>query len=590
MKLEENMLIQRTLEVDIDFESEKIEATISFGGMNIPMLELKNIGLRELEKYKHSLTDTKYISCQTRESKETITIHNIRTEYKKIIGECISIGEGIKRYNALEIELSELSSWMEGGLIRKSERNEVNWKINEFKNDLKFTWGLGKDTIELLIDSCFEVKKNSNSNYNIEIQRVIIIRNLTSEFELHEIKKITEEIRCFFSLLIGRGINILTLKAYDFEDRRCWQNFIFPSYVYEGSNTTSLEAIVDFNYLTKESNIETLMCNYFNNENFKDIWNRIPPAFTQETIWEYDIFGKVVILEKYITRFIEIKNKDITQSEKRKTKEKVNDFKTKVSQYAEKIKNRLIQCKDEEKKLVGNEIKIVDGMIDAISNFRNSSTPTFRQKYYFLKEHIKEKTWEAIFLKDGEFNIVKKLRDDIAHGNNYDKKTSKKDNLIINDITEMLQLSDKIMVILMYLSYIDMGMEEKDIIRSFMRSHNRFVINSRISYEELEKICNPEIYIPLDKKILNKDELKTINIVLTKSDINEKWRIDEVLTSELQHNCNKSNETEILIFIKSLLNNDSDYEIEFVPKVYLCYEGEEMLFLNCVKIKDYTIM
>lgn len=108
-------------------------------------------------------------------------------------------------------------------------------------------------------------------------------------------------------------------------------------------------------------------------------------------------------------------------------KEKYNELKSKLNKTLDTFIN--------EHSFSAEEQLVLDGFECALNNLRNTSHPTLQHKYDFLMSKTSNEIKEAISFSHSDFDVLKRLRNSVAHGLNY--KT-----VIEGEITKEVQLKD----------------------------------------------------------------------------------------------------------------------------------------------------
>ena len=187
---------------------------------------------------------------------------------------------------------------------------------------------------------------------------------------------------------------------------------------------------------------EKLINNFYQSKYSSMVWSRLAGMINFEGFWEHRIIAVVSILERYCKIF----------------------------------------CKG----------KIVP-------NSTGGKTPSFADNYFFVLSNSGLKVDALLNLDEADFKNIKKIRDAVAHGDEVVTKQK-------NDITYEVGVTDKLVLLLTYLFFKDVGLSDMDFMFSLRSFMNPTVRKAKINHLELDKAIGDTLFIsvsPHDFKRLN---------------------------------------------------------------------------------------
>ena len=219
-------------------------------------------------------------------------------------------------------------------------------------------------------------------------------------------------------------------------------------------------------------------------------------------------------------------------------------------------------------------------MEKAILATKNTSLPTLKEKYEALMSKIDISLKDAISFSDEDFSQIQKIRNSTAHGDVY-KRLSQGAN-----ITLEMQLSDRLLLLLMCFIYLELGFTESDIADSFLRSHSQFKGNARINSRELDRLADAaefiELAIPPRSLSLNNWDMILLNHDLKKNI----WVLNEEITKSIRSGWHSSGIAFLNDYVQSLVTLSEGEKIETLGKAYVTSDGHETEHYGVIVIRS----
>lgn len=322
------------------------------------------------------------------------------------------------------------------------------------------------------------------------------------------------------------------------------------------------QAICDFSNIFRWQLWDTIFNNYFSKKSFREIWCRIVPSLSDKLIgyWEHNILSVVVTLEMYCELISKGHGHKLNTVQFNALKEQLTEVLTNFEKTEE---------------LSVDDISLIHNLAGAIKQLKNTSHATLQNKYDFLMERTSLQIRDVIGFSEVDFNIIKKLRNSVAHGTMY--KTVEE-----GEITKELEIKDKLLVLLMYFVFNELGFSDIQIAQLFDRTRNEIIMRAGLNEKARDRITGNAKFITLSG-MANIDGLKYYQpIVIIYNQDGDEYHLDDRLTHKTQNEWHNSGFSDIRDFVKSLISKDQYSELEYLNKIYLVLQGQEHLFMGAI--------
>lgn len=502
------------------------------------------------------------IVCQDISTNKFYTLYGSRLQRGTILSEFIATGKSTCcAFDKLKVCLTGVSTWIE-----RQRSNEIT--ASEFKRGIhveKFSVDFNYQDNDYSIENSRNVLPSvvQGTKHLIELEDSFIITKKRGGFTLEEMKKVSQEVRTLFSLLLGFPLSIKNVYVTSSTEIHKYQSFIFPSVNYEEFPLESWhQCLCDFNSVFEWGLWDSIIKNFFKIKSFRTIWNRLVPVLPHNTTryWEFDILSVVVTLEMYCAQKSKGQGHKLAKSKHHVLKEKLlgalSEFKLEAT-------------------LSEQDNELVNDVSHIINQLKNTSHPTLQHKYNFLMSDTSSHIKEAIDFSDNDFKIIKKLRDSIAHGLHYKTATS-------GEITTEVQIKDRLLTLLTYFVLYELGFNDAQVAQSLSFTLNPFVMNAGGNERSRDKLAGNAKFITLAQNICLDDHKPFSSIVIIYDQTVQQYTLDERLSYEVSRNWLSSGVRDVRDFVKGLLTNDACYSLEYLNKVYLSSGDEERLYHGAI--------
>lgn len=503
------------------------------------------------------------IICYEIGSRKTFTLHQSELQRGgQITCRYITTGSLLSNdIDQFEVHLTGISTWFERFRITEITDTELkrNTAIDKFLVDFSYQ----KNDYSIENHRYVSSPTTTPTEHLIQIEDCFIIKKKNDRFTLSEIEKLALEIRNLFSLLLGYSLSIKNLYVFSSSKRHDYKSIIFSSIIFEKIPFKNHhDTLCHYNNLSDWRLWETIITNYFKVKSFRTIWNRLVLSFSRShtEIWEYRILSVVVTLEMYCEQESKGKGHKLEKA-------KFNELRAQLNETLQNfIKSNDFSLDDQ---------LVIDGFDNVITNLKNTSHPTLQHKYDFLMSKTSDGIKEAISFSESDFDVLKRLRNCVAHGLDY--KT-----VIEDEITKEVQLKDRLLVLLMYFVFRELGFSDTQIAQNMSSTFNPFIRNADLNKRARDKLAGTASFIILHKEI-DHDEFSFVDCLVIDHDTTSGlYTLNEHLSYETKHNWRDSGISDVKDFIRSKLLQDIDFEIEYVNTLYLSSGVDEKCYYGAI--------
>lgn len=556
-----NFFKLHTYKVIVPINDETFTGTLSFGKGSIPRLSFDEFSKELSLNLKSINSGQDNVICRDRDSNVSFTLHAVDVRDLAIFCNYVSLGNGELDFDTLEIVFTGLSTWFE--------------QIQPFKNDGDII------SCDISIDSFSEEFIFKGVSYNIENSRridfesegflktsviteySIILKKNDGLLGLNEANELCHEIRNFFSLLVGVFISIQSVNTYLSSSSTTFKSLYFPTALdSQEPLSDKFHAFKSYIDIVRDDSWGCIFKNYFKKDSFREIWNRLPTSYEYRGVWEYQILSRIIVLEMFASHTTPSKTGYMDENT-------FNQLKTKMKETLDSFESTL-NLSD-----IDNE---VFGLIkERIMGLRRSFERTFQGKYRFLMAKMNEDLKDVIGFTDEDFKLIKRFRDDIAHGNKYIKVSDD------NNITHETQVSDRLLVLLMCFCYLEMGFTVKQVIASLSNFRCPFIRNANINTRSLDKFNESARFIELSSQPKNSVAHYGFFLAIKYTSHDNSYSIDESVSNKIKSDFLKSGAGSLDNFVKGVV--DYECELEILHKVYLQCNDSETIHHSSILIK-----
>lgn len=226
-------------------------------------------------------------------------------------------------------------------------------------------------------------------------------------------------------------------------------------------------------FLTQKSDIDDCwndVVNKFFRSNYRHVvWSRLAGMQNYEGFWEYRVLAYVTLLDSYVSQAF--KKGPPTPPTK-----KLENFESKLGA----IQPRL------------SETQLAYAIEAASEVF--SVNNTFESKFRQLLSKLDSDVLKIINLSSADFKLIKGLRDGVAHG--------LQPSFIGSNITPVLVITNRIVLLLTHLFFLDVGLGRDVLLKGLARSVNKLRLESKIDQVHLDRVLKLGVFFQISPQTL----------------------------------------------------------------------------------------
>lgn len=453
----------------------------------VPCLSIEDYSWPHLLQKKQEIYEKEktVVKCVYRNDSYYLYLNDI--SYNNVYPKYVVKSDDEYNYSRFYVSVPGLFVFFSGARGFLLLEGELRKKIEDYFLEVEFEY-LQKAYL-LNISHDFSITTKNNQSVILE-DALLCVQKKEGCISLDEAKSLSLKIYNFFSLIFGVGLSIKYISlGGEYNGRMKYSPFYFANSFVERDeiNHPVKTFITHPSNLTKDD-WHLMLNNFFaekNKREFEDIWTRFVSMLSYKGFWEYKILGYASILDIYSQKLMD--------KEKRF---KIPSSKMKI------LKGKTINFVNEKSESLGisddsDSREIIESFCDYINAFKNTLSPTFRERYIYALELIDDDFLGVINFTDENFVLLKKIRDSAAHGKPIRFDTEEYDGGV--NISSVLILLNKLIIILSCLSFKTLGINEKRFAKMIVHSHNSTKINALLDGMKLDIYCDEAKVVKIDE-------------------------------------------------------------------------------------------
>lgn len=481
--------LKKDYEIDLEIPDKNInfKGKLHFSPNNAPCFSIK-IKIIDIIRIKNLIQENndnfKLILCNSIDN--VFSLIDCKLNGMNIYPKYILKGKPFYKYedicfNEMHFYLTNFYEW----IIRDKTINFSNtdkiYKFNEKINNVK------NKNIEISNSYNLDFDKSDDEKRKtlLEEYPTINISSNENTFSLDDIKDFIQDMKIFFSLLMGYPANIFFVwgTIWDKIDNTEYKKWIPIYYPDVFSNQEKLEhtvsSIVKADYISNNNKWGDIFNNFYSKEKYteiKIIGSYLYSLLNYDDLYNFEVLGYVSILERVVNKLEKDKDKKLPDGI-------FNDFYKDILGKVDELiyKIEIINEVSEKIKEYEEVIESIRGYISSLQNsYFPNKKPTLNQKIENFLKKIDNRINDIINLTKDDINKIKDFRDNTAHGGIINYKQE--------DYYKLDTIKNKIALYLYYLVYIDFGFSNDDFIHFLYSTEHPFKKNADIKKEVINKL------------------------------------------------------------------------------------------------------
>lgn len=460
------------VEFTLSSEDEKTFGELTFHPKKLPLLDFEYHDFEESKSFET-------IECASTTDNGHYSLVNCKLAQSRIHPRYVLKGKTKStRFDGFQVVFSDITNWFIRNRLPDIDKKEIRKSIPQdtFKTIINTD-----DGDRIRISNKYDYYSHFGEENEIVVEEYVTLQveSLDRKLALDEIERKSFELRNLFSLILGWPIDIRYVWVYQRKERGLLPLYFtyFPSD--RPSFEYSYECLIQPHVLSKKGQWRTMFRNFHCeevNKRFKQVWSRLVGLYVFKGLWEYEFLGYVSVLDAFSNRFVKGKTKKLKEQ---KFSLLMNDLIKTANGWKENLEE--------------TDFDVIDNLAESIKdNIKNTNLPSFKKKFNVVLNSLPPKLQEILGFSEEEFEVLKKLRNQIAHGSPPKLKKE-------HDITFEYKIRDKLLILLSFFIYSDLGFRPREFMKCISRSHHKWIRNADINELALREISGSAKIVRLGK-------------------------------------------------------------------------------------------
>jgi len=293
-------------------------------------------------------------------------------------------------------------------------------------------------------------------------------------FSLAGIKQHARQFSNLLSILLGHPCSIVSVDV-SVDGKRSLQLFygIFKSPPNQEASQDDRGRVSWRTFLTQKSDVDArwddVVNRFFRSDYREVIWSRVAGMQNYEGFWEYRVLGYVSLLDSYVSQ--RFKKGPPMQPTKRLLR---------LQTALGAVKPPMDQAQRAEVMGIATRIFLAND--------------TFASRFQQLLNTLDPDVLKIINLSRADFEAIKELRDEVAHGQQPSFKGP--------DVTPILVITNRIILLLTHLFFVDVGLARDVFLECLARPLNKLRMDSDVDQVHLDRTLKPTSFFQVSVQAL----------------------------------------------------------------------------------------
>ncbi|KLU21962.1 hypothetical protein EOS_33000 [Caballeronia mineralivorans PML1(12)] len=281
------------------------------------------------------------------------------------------------------------------------------------------------------------------------------------------------QLACLFSILVGHPISILELYLRTTSQDFC--GLYFPTFKPVPRDLSNdrflLSCFIQKHFL--DGQWQTILQNFFGSEHRKIRWTRLAGMQRYDDFWEYEALGYVTLLDSYVSHHMGHRKGAVVAPPSRK----MRIMEATLEQLAPSLNKAL-----------------VTSILAAVSRiFSSRPGQSFSQKYEATIAASDVDVIRIINISDEDFQLIKKVRNNVAHGNEI--------GLDDDELQQIHVVVRRIELLLTYWAFVDFGLSKIDFLKGLNNPFSRLRRLTNVNAKHLARVTKTAEFFQVSSQV-----------------------------------------------------------------------------------------
>lgn len=376
-------------------------------------------------------------------------------------------GNASSEFKKIDIRYSEISEWfLPWRQLNGAVGETITWTP---ANHINATISVKRTKFALKTSTEASITKSGEGH--IIHQHVIFgFEHLTGHFRVEDIRSKVLELSNLLSILIAYPLSVVSVRACSADGS--WRDVFFSTFKHVDRDTSN-----DFShhcfirYVDIADRWEVILNRYFNSSFRPVSWTRLAGMQRYEGFWEYRALGYVTLLDKYVDQRIKGPKKVVRPVGPEAT-----------SKLVEAMSIVSPPLSDQQREAILSAVNQV---------FSHARDLEFGEKYVQVISESNLDLIKIINISDADFDLIKNVRNRIAHGKALDLPEAK--------LERIGTVVSKIVLLMTYWAFLDFGLTDDDFLHCLQNTFNSLKFAADPDRVHLDRVTRPNLFLQVSK-------------------------------------------------------------------------------------------
>jgi hypothetical protein len=358
------------------------------------------------------------------------------------------------RFLQIDVRYSDISEWF------------LRWELIDGTVGEQLTWTRRSEHFSAAVTENtrrFTLSSKSVGSHNRVGEDLIVHEHVefsfasaTGGFSLEEVREKVTGLCALLSLLVAYPVSIVSIDIHT-KDGHAHPVYFGTFKHVQRDNTRDFAIQCLLQKLRLDGKWSLVLNSYYQDRARRDLWLRLAGMQRYEGFWDFKLLGYVSLLDRYVAQ-------------------RAQTHPVGSSPPTQKIKKLAIALCKLKPKL---DNAAVIAIVDIAKRIFVSHDPSFPEQYASAMEHTDREVRAVINLTDEDFELIKDVRDRIAHGEPPDVPES--------GFTRITIIINKIALLLTYWTFHDLGLSKAEFLGAMNATHNRLYLGALVDRKSLAR-------------------------------------------------------------------------------------------------------
>jgi hypothetical protein len=358
------------------------------------------------------------------------------------------------RFRQIDVRYSDISEWfLRWELVDGTVGEQLNWT----RRSEHFSAAVTDNTQQFTLSSkCVGTHNRVGEDLIVHKHVEFCFASAIGGFSLEEVREKATGLCALLSLLVAYPVSIVSIDIHTTDGHA--QPVYFGTFKHvQRDNTRDFAIQCLLQKPRLDGKWSVVLNSYYEDRARRDLWLRLAGMLRYEGFWDFKLLGYVSLLNRYVAQ-------------------RAQTHPVGSSPPPQKIKKLAVALCKLTPKL---DNAAVIAILDIAKRILVSQGPSFPKQYANAMEHTDSDVRAVINLTDEDFELIKDVRDRIAHGEPPEVPES--------GFTRITILINKIALLLTYWTFCDLGLSKTEFLGAMKATHNRLYLGALVDRKSLAR-------------------------------------------------------------------------------------------------------